>query len=59
MPESNNGLTFAQEIFLATRRDGKLVAIESQNGHITRYTTKEATKADTLEVFGLNKVQSS
>jgi hypothetical protein len=58
-PEPNHGLTFAQEIFLAIRRDGELIAVESQNGHIQRYVTKEAMKADTLSIFGADKAQQS
>jgi len=34
--EQNHGLTFQQEVVMTIRQDGKLVAIELQNGHIER-----------------------
>lgn len=55
--EPNTGLTFTQEIFLAIRRDGKLIAIEEQNGHITRYQTTVADRTASAEIFGTNKVK--
>lgn len=58
-PEQNNGLSFAQETVMTIRQDGKLVAIELQNGHIERYITEEATRAKSLVVFGADKPQSS
>jgi hypothetical protein len=57
MTESNSGLTFSQETVLAIRRDGQLIGIELQNGHIERYKTSEATKTDSLEIFGADKVK--
>lgn len=56
-PESNNGLTFAQETVMTIRRDGQLIAVELQNGHIERYITEEATRAKSLAVFGADKPQ--
>jgi hypothetical protein len=47
-PEPNHGLTFQQETVMTIRQDGKLVAIELQNGHIERYTTEEATPASVV-----------
>ena len=55
--EPNNGLTFQQETVMTIRQDGKLIAIELQNGHIERYTTEEATRAKSLAVFGADKPQ--
>lgn len=54
--EPNHGLTFSQENFLAIRKDGQLIAVEEQNGHITRYVTTEATRADSIGIFGADKV---
>jgi hypothetical protein len=34
------------------RQDGKLIAIELQNGHIERYTAEEAPRAKSLSIFG-------
>jgi hypothetical protein len=50
--EPNHGLSFAQETVMTIRRDGQLIAIEIQNGHIERYTTEEATRTKSLAVFG-------
>ena len=55
--EPNNGLTFAQEVFITIRQDGQLVAIEEQNGTIHRYMTSEATRSDSLKLLGADKVQ--
>ena len=55
--EPNTGLSFSHESFLTIRRDGQLIAIEEQNGRITRYITTEATKADSLSIFGADKVK--
>ena len=54
--EPNHDLTFSQEIFMAIRRDGKLEAVELQNGHIERYIVREASRSDSLEIFGADKV---
>lgn len=56
-PESNSGLTFTREDVVCIWRDNELVAIEQQNGHITRYMTREATKADSMQLLGLDKVK--
>jgi hypothetical protein len=56
-PEPNNGLTFTQESVLTIRRDGELIAIEIQNGHIERYITEIATRAKSMEILGADKVQ--
>ncbi|MDE2233681.1 MAG: hypothetical protein KGJ90_06290 [Patescibacteria group bacterium] len=55
--EPNTGLEFRLETFLAVRRDGELIAIEEQNGHIIRYMTREATRTDSLQAFGADKVK--
>lgn len=55
--EQNNGLAYSLETVVCVRQDGQLVAIELQNGHITRYMTKEASRQDSLHLFGLDKVQ--
>jgi hypothetical protein len=58
--EQNHGLTFSREDVVLIYKDGKLVAIERQpNGHIERHMTKEATKADSMELYDLNKVQTN
>lgn len=55
--EQNHGLEFKLETVMSIYQDGRLVAIEYQNGHITRYKTTEATKTDSLDIFGVNKVR--
>jgi hypothetical protein len=55
--EPNHNLTFAQEVVMTIRQDGRLVAIEIQNGHIERYMAEEATKANSLALFGADKPQ--
>jgi hypothetical protein len=55
--EPNDNLTFQQETVMTIRQDGKLIAIELQNGHIERYTTEEATRAKSLGIFGADKPQ--
>jgi hypothetical protein len=56
-PEPNHGLSFAQETVMTIRQDGKLIAIELQNGHIERYTTEQATRANSMQIFGADKPQ--
>lgn len=55
--EQNNGLSFQQETVMTIRQDGKLIAIELQNGHIERYTTEETSRAKSLAIFGADKPQ--
>ena len=60
MSEPNHGLTFAQENVMTIRRDGELIAIEMQpNGHIERYVTERATRANSFAIFGADKPQSN
>lgn len=57
--EPNHDLMFSQEVLLTIRRHGDLLAVEEQpNGHIVRHITKVATRGDTMELFGVDKVQS-
>ncbi len=56
--EQNSALTFSQEVFFTIREDGELVAIEEQNGHVTRFTVSKADKAATLKIFGADKVRT-
>lgn len=57
--EQNTGLTFTQETVLAIRQDGKLIAVEIQNGHIERYACEEATRARSMAIFGADKPNTS
>lgn len=55
--ENNHGLTFTREDVVCIWRDSELVAVEMQNGHIVRFMTREATKADSMSLLGLDKVK--
>ncbi len=55
MPES--GITFTEETFICIRKDGELVGIESENGHITRYETIKTTRTKSREILGIDRVQ--
>ncbi len=39
------------------KENGKIVAIETQNGHIERYACKEMTNAQSNAFYGLDIVQ--
>lgn len=55
--EPNNGLTFQSKEFLAYYIDGKLVAIEDENGHVERYLTEPSSKHKWKVLLGLDKAQ--
>lgn len=51
-------LTFGQETFVTFFREGALIAIEVQNnGHIERYSTEKMTRAQSLSLFDVDRVQ--
>lgn len=49
-------LTFSNENLRVFRRDGKIVAVEERNSHLTRYITKEAGNREDDEIFGTGMV---
>lgn len=53
--EPNHGITFAQEVFLTARRDGELLFIEEENGHITRYAIQKTNRSISMQLFGADK----
>lgn len=54
--DSNTGLEFGIDTFRTITRDGELVAIERENGHIERYITERSTNAKSNEIFGVKRV---
>lgn len=53
MPE----LTFKRIDCIGIYRDGELVCIEEQNGHITRYAVTPCDRKKSMEIYGVDKVQ--
>lgn len=56
--ENNNGLTFSEEVLIVARRDGQIVYIEEQpNGHIIRHITEVASKSQSADLLGVNRLK--
>lgn len=55
--EENHGLTFASKEFIAYYKDGELVAIEDENGHVERFLTQPSSRHQWKELLGLNRAQ--
>lgn len=51
-----DGLTFTLESMICYWRDGELVAVEAQNGIITRWQTQKMSRGQSLALFELDKV---
>ncbi len=54
---SDQGITYKRIDCIGIYRDGSLVAIEAQNGHIERWATKPCDRKTSMEIFGVDKVQ--
>ena len=47
-------ITYTQEIFFCTYKEGELVLVEKQNGHIERYSTEPATRGKMMQIHGVD-----
>ncbi len=45
-------LTATLELLLVFRMDGKMVAVEEENGEIRRHVTEPSTRGKSLKAFG-------